>query len=42
MSGYPAQLTSARGTLQEGVSFLAKPFSPAQLAEKVRATLDRP
>ncbi|HSN13735.1 MAG TPA: response regulator, partial [Anaeromyxobacteraceae bacterium] len=38
-SGYPAQLTSARGTLREGVTFLAKPFAADQLAEKVREAL---
>jgi PAS domain S-box-containing protein len=39
MSGYPPPLTSERGTLQEGVCFLGKPFTPTELAEKVREAL---
>ena len=41
ISGYPAPLTSERGTLPESVAFLAKPFSPRELASKVRETLAR-
>ncbi|HSM92375.1 MAG TPA: PocR ligand-binding domain-containing protein [Anaeromyxobacteraceae bacterium] len=41
MSGYPSPLTSASGTLEIGVDLLPKPFSPAQLAERVRSALGR-
>ena len=30
------------GTLEEGLSFLQKPFTPQVLTQKVRETLDRP
>ena len=42
MSGYTYNVIAEDGTLEEGVSFLQKPFSPQALAEKVRETLDRP
>jgi len=29
------------GTLEEGISFLQKPFTPQVLSEKVREVLDR-
>jgi CheY-like chemotaxis protein len=38
MSGYTADVIANRGVLEEGVSFIGKPFS---LANKVRETLDR-
>ena len=41
MSGYTADGTAHRGVLEEGVSFIAKPFSLTALAEKVRAALDK-
>jgi PAS domain S-box-containing protein len=41
MSGYTADVIAHRGVLKAGVSFIAKPFSLATLAEKVRAVLDK-
>jgi len=40
MSGYTANAISHRGVLAEGVHFIQKPFSLANLATKVRAILD--
>ena len=40
MSGYTANVIAHRGVLEEGVNFIAKPFSLAVLAEKIRMTLD--
>jgi two-component system cell cycle sensor histidine kinase/response regulator CckA len=40
MSGYTADVIAHRGVLDEGVSFVAKPFSLAGLAVKVREALD--
>ena len=40
MSGYTADVIAHRGVLEEGVSFISKPFSLAVLAEKVREILD--
>jgi PAS domain S-box-containing protein len=40
MSGYTADVIAHRGVLEEGVSFMAKPFSLTTLAEKVREVLD--
>ncbi|MGA2974820.1 MAG: PAS domain S-box protein [Spirochaetia bacterium] len=40
MSGYTADVIAHRGVLEEGVSFIAKPFSLTTLAEKVREVLD--
>ena len=39
MSGYTADVISSNGLLEQGVNFLAKPFSLPELAAKVRATL---
>jgi PAS domain S-box-containing protein len=39
MSGYTADLIAHRGALDCGVAFLRKPFSPEQLAAKVRDVL---
>ena len=41
MSGYTADAIAHHGVLQEGVDFIAKPFTLEQLAFKIRATLDR-
>ena len=41
MSGYTADIIANRGVLDEGVSFIAKPFSLAVLASKVREVLDQ-
>jgi CheY-like chemotaxis protein len=40
MSGYTADVIAHRGVLEEGVSFIAKPFSLFTLAQKVRKVLD--
>jgi two-component system cell cycle sensor histidine kinase/response regulator CckA len=42
MSGYTYNVIAEDGTLEEGISFLQKPFTPQLLTEKVRETLDRP
>ena len=41
MSGYTHNVIAQDGTLEEGISFLQKPFTPQVLAEKVREVLDR-
>jgi len=41
MSGYTDNVIAEDGTLEEGVAFLEKPFTPQVLAQKVRETLDR-
>ena len=40
MSGYTDDALAHHGVLDEGLSFLEKPFSPARLALKVRESLD--
>jgi PAS domain S-box-containing protein len=40
MSGYSANVIAHQGVLDEGVAFIQKPFSMADLAEKVREVLD--
>ncbi|MBI5584789.1 MAG: response regulator [Deltaproteobacteria bacterium] len=40
MSGYTAEVIAHRGVLDEGVHFIAKPFSRDELAEKIRTVLD--
>ncbi len=42
MSGYTAESATHQGVIDEGVSFLQKPFSVSDLAAKVRETLDGP
>jgi PAS domain S-box-containing protein len=42
MSGYTDDALAHHGVLDEGLSFLEKPFSPAKLARKVREVLDAP
>jgi FixJ family two-component response regulator len=42
MSGYTYNVIAEDGTLEEGISFLQKPFTPQVLSQKVRETLDRP
>jgi PAS domain S-box-containing protein len=41
MSGYTADIIAHRGVLDEGVSFIQKPFSKVQLATKVREALGK-
>ncbi|MDD2337140.1 MAG: ATP-binding protein, partial [Geobacteraceae bacterium] len=41
MSGYTADVIAHRGVLDEGVSFIQKPFSMQTLAGKVREALDK-
>ncbi|MEJ2040833.1 MAG: ATP-binding protein, partial [Desulfosarcinaceae bacterium] len=40
MSGYTSDVIAHRGVLEEGVHFIAKPFSRQELAFKVREVLD--
>jgi len=40
MSGYTANVIAHQGVLDEGVAFIQKPFSMADLAEKLRGVLD--
>jgi two-component system cell cycle sensor histidine kinase/response regulator CckA len=40
MSGYTANVIAQRKVLDEGVCFIHKPFSVAELAVKVREVLD--
>ncbi len=41
MSGYTADVIAHRGVLDEGISFLQKPFSSTDMARRVREALDR-
>jgi len=41
MSGYTYNVIAQDGTLEEGISFLQKPFTPQVLIQKVREALDR-
>jgi PAS domain S-box-containing protein len=40
MSGYTYNVIAENGTLEHGVAFLQKPFTPSALVEKVREVLD--
>ncbi len=40
MSGYTDDVIGKHGVLEEGVSFIAKPFSPEALAKRIRDLLD--
>jgi two-component system cell cycle sensor histidine kinase/response regulator CckA len=42
MSGYTHNMIAENGTLEEGLSFLQKPFTPQVLTQKVREVLSRP
>ncbi len=42
VSGYPADVIGREGVLDPGVHFLAKPFSRAHLAARIREVLDAP
>ncbi len=41
MSGYTAEIIAKSGRLEPGTGFLQKPFTVEELAERLRATLDR-
>lgn len=41
-SGYTADIIGRHGMLEPGVNFLPKPYIPAELARRVRQTLDNP
>jgi PAS domain S-box-containing protein len=40
VSGYPDEAIAQRGVLDQGIVFLAKPFTPALLLARIRALLD--
>jgi PAS domain S-box-containing protein len=40
LSGYPVNAIAQHGVLEPGTAFLQKPFTPGQLARKVREVLD--
>ncbi|MCX8157038.1 MAG: response regulator [Verrucomicrobiae bacterium] len=42
MSGYTADVLAPHGVLEEGVAFLAKPFSAQDFCRQVRCLLDQP
>jgi PAS domain S-box-containing protein len=41
MSGYTDDVISREGVLEAGIDYLAKPFNPEGLAQKIRMVLDR-
>lgn len=41
MSGYTANVIAHRGVLDEGINFISKPFSPKEIAVKIRKILDQ-
>jgi len=41
-SGYPADVISRRGVLEQDVAYLPKPFTPGSLAAKIRDVLEGP
>jgi hypothetical protein len=40
MSGYTADVIAHQGILDDGVTFIQKPFSMADMTDKVREVLD--
>jgi len=41
MSGYTSNVIAHHGVLDDGVAFIQKPFSMADMTEKVRNVLDK-
>ncbi|MCA1786933.1 MAG: response regulator, partial [Desulfobacteraceae bacterium] len=41
MSGYTSNVIAHQGVLDDGVAFIQKPFSMADMTEKVREVLDK-
>jgi PAS domain S-box-containing protein len=41
MSGYTADVIHRRGIIEEGLNFVSKPISPAELLRKIRGALDQ-
>jgi two-component system cell cycle sensor histidine kinase/response regulator CckA len=41
MSGYTHDAISRKGVLDDGIEFIAKPFTAAELRARVRKVLDR-
>jgi DNA-binding NtrC family response regulator len=41
MSGYTADMIANQGVLEEGITFLQKPFSLQSLSTKIRSVLDQ-
>jgi len=41
-SGYTSEIIAARGVLDSGLAYIAKPFIPDRLAAKVRDVLTEP
>ena len=41
MSGYTANVIVHKGILEEGVNFIAKPFTARELGQKVRTILNK-
>lgn len=42
MSGYAETAIASYGVLRQGAGFLPKPFTPAELARRVRCALELP
>jgi len=41
-SGYTSEVIARRGVLDDGLAYIAKPFTPDRLAAKVREVLNEP
>jgi DNA-binding response OmpR family regulator len=41
-SGYGEDIIAEDGILEAGIDFIGKPYSPRDLASKIREILDRP
>ncbi|MBX6366110.1 MAG: response regulator, partial [Gemmatimonadetes bacterium] len=42
MSGYADELRGRHGTVDDGIAYLQKPFTPEDLASRIRTLLDAP